>query len=97
MRENGAQRYMDQFKSLATKLGWNLQEEAVIYQFKMGLPRWILTQLSTAESNFILTMEMNPGVEIKSIDVDILMRLVMRIKANSHINAREQKLQLEDK
>ena len=40
---------------------------------------------------------MNPGVEIKPIDVDILMKLVMRIEANSHINAREQKLQLEDK
>ena len=67
MGENGAQRYMDQFKSLATKLGWNLQEKAVIYQFKMGL-----------------------------LDVDILMKLVI-IEANSHINAREQKLQLEDK
>ena len=72
-------------------MGWNLQEEAVIYQFKMGLLQWILTQLSTAESNFILTMETNPEVEIKPIDMDILMKLVMRIEANSHINAREQK------
>ena len=54
MGENRAQRFMDQFKSFATKLKWNLQEEDVIYQFKMGLPQWILTQLSTAELNFIL-------------------------------------------
>ena len=37
MGENGAQRYVDQFKLLAIKLEWNLQEENVIYQFKMGL------------------------------------------------------------
>ena len=74
-----------------------MQEEAVIYQFKTGLLQWILTQLPTTELNFILTMETNPGVEIKPIDMDILMKLVMRIEANLHINAREQKLQLEDK
>ena len=92
MGENRAQRYVDQFKLLATKLVWNLQEEALIYQFKTSLLQWILTQLSTAELNFILTTETNPGVEIKPIDVDILMKLVMRIEANSHINTKEQNL-----
>ena len=43
MRENGTQRYMDQFKLLAMKLEWNLQEEAIIYQFKTGLLQLILT------------------------------------------------------
>ena len=92
MGENRAQRYVDQFKLLATKLMWNFQEEALIYQFKTSLLQWILTQLSTAELNFILTTETNPGVEIKPIDVDILMKLVMRIEANSHINTKEQNL-----
>ena len=56
IREISAQKYMDQFKSLATKLGWNLQEKSIIYQFKMGLPQWILTQLSIAKSNFMLNL-----------------------------------------
>ena len=77
--ENRAQRYVDHFKLLAMKLKWNLQEETTIYQFKTGLLWWILTQLLTAESNFILTTETNPGIEIKPIDVDILMKLVIII------------------
>ena len=84
MGDNGAQKYVDQFKSVAVKLGWNLQEEAVIYQFKTGLLQWILTQLPTTELNFILTMETNPVIEIKHID--ILMKLVMRLLCKKENN-----------
>ena len=50
MDGDGVQRYSDRFIQLATRVGWNLNDRTAVYQFKKGLPNWLLCQLATAEA-----------------------------------------------
>ena len=46
----GVQRYTDQFVKLASRLGWDLSSETAVFQYKQGLPDWMLNSVSTAEA-----------------------------------------------
>jgi hypothetical protein len=85
MDNQGAQRYVDQFITLAKRLHWKMDDEAVIYQFKSGLSKWLLSQISTAESNHLLLMETKYGKVVAPINVKMLAKLAIRIEANDRI------------
>ena len=51
MDNGGVQCYSDKFIKLATRIGWNLTGSTATYQFKKGLPGWMLRQLATAEAS----------------------------------------------
>src|SRR5665213_2936042 len=72
MELHGGQRYTDRFLLLARKLQWDLADVSVIYQFKKGVTKSILKQLSVAESNYMLTTETHTDSNVKPIDVVIL-------------------------
>jgi hypothetical protein len=63
MDGSGVQRYTDQFVSLAHKLGWNLNGNEAIYQYKVGLPDWLNDSLASAEAAAMVTGSKAPGVE----------------------------------
>ena len=50
------QEYTDEALELMHKLAWDTMSEEAIMQYKLGLPRWMLNQLSSFESHN-LTME----------------------------------------
>ena len=50
------QQYADEFLTLLYKVGGNPASDTAIYQFKSGLPKWIVNQLSTAESQHLLSV-----------------------------------------
>jgi hypothetical protein len=84
----GVQRYSDQFINLAHKLKWQLNDEAVIYQFKLGLTRSLIQQLSTVEANHILNQELS-GIDASTVPVNILIKMAIRIEANDRIVKRD--------
>ena len=65
------QRYTDQFLRLVKKLGWDLNSEIAIYQYKRGLPNWLIESLTASEA----ACEDNPGVERLS-------KMALKIEAN---------------
>lgn len=93
----GAQRYSDKFLKLARRLRWNLDDEMVIYQYKLGLPRILIRQLSVAESNYLLTRETQAAQDVRPIDVEILSKLVMRIEANEKIQEDNSKPRIDNR
>jgi hypothetical protein len=46
----GVQRYTDQYIKLASRLGWNLASGTAVFQYKQGLPDWMLNSVSTVEA-----------------------------------------------
>lgn len=84
MSDLGAQKYSDQFMKLMKQLGWPLDSELAIYQYKLGLTKWMVEQLSAAEASLVLHNEIG-----KAISVEILARMVLKIDANKSIQSVE--------
>ena len=76
MDSHGVQRYTDQFIRLAKHLGWNLRSDEAVYQYKQGLPSWLLDSLISAEMALIGKDSNIPGVET-------LGKMALGIEANS--------------
>src|SRR5271168_1291242 len=62
--DTGVQRYTDQFVRLAGRLNWKLSSETAIYQYKQGLPEWMLNSIASAEAATLASGNQLPGVEI---------------------------------
>jgi hypothetical protein len=75
MDNTGVQRYTDQFIRLASRLGWDLDGDVAIYQYKSGLATWILNALTAAEAAAISSSMKSPGVSK-------LGTMALKIKAN---------------
>jgi len=50
MTNEGVQWYTDNFLRLAEKLGWSTKDQTTIFQYKLGLSKWMLNPLSIAEA-----------------------------------------------
>ena len=61
---NGVQKYTDQFIRLAKRLEWELDSTTAIYQYKQGLPEWILDSITAAEAATLATSNIKPNVEM---------------------------------
>ena len=79
------QQYADEFLTLLYKVDWNPASDIAIYQFKSGLPKWMVNQLSTAESQHLLSAEIL-GHSVPPMNVEMLAKLASRIEANSRIH-----------
>jgi len=77
--------YSDEFLTLMYKAGWISTSETAIYQYKLGLPKWIVTQLNTIEGQYILSVE-SFGEGTPPISIEMLIKLACRIEANSQIH-----------
>src|SRR5271168_319404 len=62
--DTGVQRYTDQFVRLAGRLNWKLSSETAIYQYKQGLPEWMLDSIASAKAATMASGGQLPGVEI---------------------------------
>ena len=60
----GVQKYTDQFIRLAKRLEWELDSTTAIYQYKQGLPDWILDSITAAEAAALATSNIKPNVEM---------------------------------
>ena len=60
----GVQKYTDQFIRLAKRLEWELDSTTAIYQYKQGLPEWILDSITAAEAAALATSNIKPNVEM---------------------------------
>jgi hypothetical protein len=74
--KSGVQRYTDQFIRLANRLSWSLKSEIAIYQYKMGLPEWMLNSITASEGAAIIQGSEEP-------DVEQLGKIALRVEANS--------------
>src|SRR3979409_2049932 len=81
MDQEGVQRYADQFLRLANRLNWPLEGENTVFQFKAGLSRWMLDQLSIAEANDELVATAT-GMKNCTLSVDSLVNMALKIEAN---------------
>ena len=85
LKMNGnVQQYSDEFITLLHKIGWDSASDVAIYQYKSGLPRWIVSHLSTAESQYLISMELL-GQIAPPINVEVLAKLSSQIEANNRI------------
>jgi hypothetical protein len=75
MGNEGIQRYTDEFVGLANKLRWGLDNDVTIYQYKLGLPVWMMESLTAAEAAAIMTGREPPGV-------NALNQMALRIEVN---------------
>jgi hypothetical protein len=82
--KDGVQTYADEFITLMNKIGWLSTDTNTILQFKMGLPEWMISHMSTAEAQHELTMEAM-GHQAVPIGIEILTKLALRIEANDRI------------
>ena len=83
--EENLQGYADEFLTLLYKIGWDSTSDMAIYQFKMGLPRWMVGQLSTAEAQHMLSMELI-GQQVPPLSVETLTRLALQVDTNNRIH-----------
>ena len=77
MANEGVQWYTDNFLRLAEKLGWSTKDQTTIFQYKLGLSKWMLNQLSIAEAMMESDNSNGP-----SISVEILGNMAQRIESN---------------
>src|SRR5271166_2576014 len=74
----GVQRYTDQFVKLARRIRWDLDGEVAIYQYKKGLPNWLIDSLTASKA----AMVNQPGVSQLSI-------IALKIEANRRVKVVE--------
>ena len=83
--EDSVQAYVDEFMPLLAKVGWPEDSSIALHQFKTGLPRWLLNQVTTAESQHILSARIY-GAEAASVTVSDLASLAIHVEANNRIH-----------
>ena len=84
--ETGVQRYTDQFVRLAGRLNWKLSSETAIYQYKQGLPEWMLDSIVSTEAATLANGGELPGVEILgkiSLQIETSRKVKIADKAKS--------------
>ncbi|MGH2611975.1 MAG: RNase H-like domain-containing protein [Rhabdochlamydiaceae bacterium] len=80
--KSSIQEYTDEVLDLMHKLDWNTSSEEAIVQYKLGLPRWMLSQLSSFESHDLVM----DGVEnMPKMTVERLSKFALRIEANDKL------------
>ena len=73
MTNTGVQRYTDQFIRLALRIGWKMDNEEAIYQYKEGLQDWM-------HNNLVIAIAARSGE--KPLDVEQLGRMALEIESN---------------
>ena len=73
MTGTGVQRYTDQFIRLAIRIGWKMDNEEAIYQYKEGLQDWM-------HNNLVIAIAARSGE--KPLDVEQLGRMALEIESN---------------
>jgi len=81
--KSSIQEYTDEVLDLMHKLNWDTSSEEAIVQYKLGLPRWILSQLSSFESHD-LVMDGVVG-NMPKMTVERLSKFALRIEANDKL------------
>ena len=80
----GVQRYSEQFMRLAMRLRWDFRGDLVIFQYKNGLPGWLMEQLSTAE------VAKKDRVTVKELARMVLQLKVVKKQQNQQAHANQQ-------